>query len=122
MLPWSVIARAGCSNSRARRMRSSIRFAPSRSEYSEWQCRCTKDIGSKNSAAVAALSKRRGECLLAVNYGSTTSWSVVAAIALALACGGPDPTAPLPLYTVNVVGGAQLAAPAGSELADRLQV
>ena len=43
-LPWSVIAGAGCSNSWARRIRSSIRLAPSRSEYSEWQWRWTKDM------------------------------------------------------------------------------
>src|SRR6478752_634247 len=45
--PWSVMASAGCSNSWARRIRSSIRFAPSRREYSEWQWRWTKDILEK---------------------------------------------------------------------------
>src|ERR1035437_9171704 len=57
-LPWSVIARAGCSNSTARAIRSSIRLAPSSREYSEWQCRCTKDIELKASRCRAALSKR----------------------------------------------------------------
>src|SRR5690606_812777 len=42
--PWSVRARAGCSNSLARVMRSPTRLAPSSSEYSEWQCRWTNDI------------------------------------------------------------------------------
>ena len=43
-LPWSVIASAGCSNSCARAIRSSMRLAPSSREYSEWQWRWTKDI------------------------------------------------------------------------------
>src|SRR5215218_7121038 len=134
MLPWSVMASAGCSNSRARRMRSSIRLAPSRSEYSEWQCRCTKDIGLKNSAGAPALSKRRGGRLVTVNRGLAIIWTQWAgdgprrrtalgalgagllALATALACGGGDPTEPLPLYTVTPIGGIQLAAPSGSEL------
>ena len=44
------------------------------------------------------------------------------AVAAALACGGDDPTAPLPLYTVTTVGGSQLAAPSGSELPQPIQV
>ncbi|WP_025411664.1 IPT/TIG domain-containing protein [Gemmatirosa kalamazoonensis] len=43
-------------------------------------------------------------------------------LGLALACGGTDPTAPLPLYTVLPIGGVQLAAPAGSELRQPIQV
>src|SRR6478672_13683641 len=38
------MASAGCSSSSARAIRSSMRFAPSRREYSEWQWRWTKDI------------------------------------------------------------------------------
>src|SRR5438067_455103 len=130
------MASAGCSNSRARRMRSSIRLAPSRSEYSEWQCRCTKDIGSKNSAVAAALSKRRGGRVVTVTDGLATRWRLfrdvagtfatpLGAVALAgaaFACGGGDPTAPLPLYTVTPLGSATLTAPAGSELRQPLEV
>ena len=40
--PWSVTVTAGISSSTARLTSSLIRHAPSRIEYSEWQCRWTK--------------------------------------------------------------------------------
>jgi hypothetical protein len=72
------------------------------------------------------MSKRRGGRLVAVNRGLAIIWGLSLGAALAtlaaLACGGRDPTAPLPLYTVTPVGGIQLAGPSGSELPQPIQV
>src|SRR5215203_2761771 len=73
MLPWSVMASAGCSNSRARRIRSSIRLAPSRSEYSEWQCRCTNDIDvNHNLRPPPAPTHESLRSMLATDWHATT--------------------------------------------------
>jgi hypothetical protein len=44
------------------------------------------------------------------------------AVAGALACGGPDPTAPLPVYNVSALTPEPLSAPAGSELVPALEI
>src|SRR4029077_20661570 len=43
-LPWSVRASESIPSALVRLIRSGIRLAPSRSEYSEWVWRCTKGM------------------------------------------------------------------------------
>ena len=56
MVPWSVSASAGISSSWARVIRSLSRFAPSRSENSEWVWRWTKDIRSGAMGVLSTLA------------------------------------------------------------------
>src|SRR6476661_7936888 len=82
------MASAGCSSSSARAIRSSIRLAPSRREYSEWQWRWTKDILERIATAThCCQSATLGDESVEVTEKKRVKWLRRAAWTLAVLVG-----------------------------------
>src|SRR5450759_2310510 len=124
------MARAGCSNSSARAIRWSIRFAPSSSENSEWQCRCTNDIELRSLAPAQGAVKEDSSWYgvrnrLNVNglvCSGARWWPRMAMLALVAGCSHERVLAAARDYQLRAVSGDGQTAPAGSLLPRALAV